>query len=134
MIRTIGKTTAVILAICLLVSCSSSGSGGSDSSSTVDVPEGDGGASDNGTEANTLNLEWDPPANNEDGSELTDLAGYTVYLGTEPGVYTSEFDVGFSNEVEVVDLEDGTYYLAVTSYDLYGNESDFSNEVSSIVP
>ena len=134
MTKTIWKTAGVILSICLIVSCSSSGGGGSESSSTVNVPEGDGGASDSGTEGNTLTLEWDPPTNNEDGSELTDLAGYSVYLGTQPGVYTSEFDVGFSNEVEVVDLEDGTYYLAVTSYDLHGNESDFSNEVSSIVP
>lgn len=76
-----------------------------------------------------VKLSWNP--NSE-----SDLAGYKVYWGTASGSYSKSVDVdnetsyttitGLSHEVE--------YFFAVTAYDLTGNESGYSNEVSWLVP
>ena len=66
--------------------------------------------------------------NNSEG----DLAGYHVYYGTSPGNYTVAVDVGNVTEYKLDDLglhEDVIYYIAITAYDLSGNESDFSTEL-----
>jgi hypothetical protein len=44
-------------------------------------------------------------------------------------VYTSIRDVGDVTRYEVPYLPPGTYYYAVTAYDLAGNESAFSDEI-----
>ncbi|MBI5755921.1 MAG: fibronectin type III domain-containing protein [Nitrospirae bacterium] len=85
------------------------------------------------TSANSATLLWDPPTTNTDGTELTDLTGYKVYYGTESGNYTASTDVGNVTTYTVSDLPPQTYYLAVTAYDVYGNESDYSNEVSKTI-
>ena len=75
----------------------------------------------------TVVVSWN--ANSE-----SDLAGYKVYYGTEPGVYIYSFDVGNVTEKEVSSLTVGmTYYFVVTAYDYSGNESDPSDEVSFYV-
>ena len=62
-------------------------------------------------------LQW--AANTE-----VDLAGYRVYQGTSPGVYTSSLDVGTVTGYTTSPLQEGmTYYFAVTAYDISGNES-----------
>ena len=85
--------------------------------------------------AGTVTLAWDAPTTNTDGSPLTNLAGFNVYYGTAPGVYSGPVDVGPVLQNQIVDLPDGnTYYFAVTAYDTYGNESGYSNEVSKTLP
>lgn len=75
-------------------------------------------------------LNWAPPVSNEDGTPLTDLAGYKVYYGREARNYTSVIAVG-DVTTHTVDLPaPGTYYFAVTACDWAGNESEFSREVS----
>jgi hypothetical protein len=70
-----------------------------------------------------VTLAWDP------NLEL-DVAGYKMYYGYASGDYPVAIDVGTQTTYILSDLPDGeTYYLAVTAYDIYGNESDFSNEV-----
>jgi len=88
-----------------------------------------GGVSEAGT--SSVTLQWDAPTTNEDGTPLTDLGGYKLYWGHETGVYTKSMDVGDVTTYTVSGLPDGLYYFAVTAYDTYGNESDFSNEVST---
>jgi len=75
-----------------------------------------------------VTLEWDP--NTE-----PDLAGYRIYYGFESENYTYTIDVGNQTSYTVPDLEsDRLYYFAATSYDVYNNESEFSEEVSYLVP
>jgi len=72
-----------------------------------------------------LDLAWHP--NTE-----PDLAGYRVYYGTASGDYTDYVDIEGSTSVRIGDLMDDTeYFVALTAYDIDGNESDFSAEVSA---
>jgi hypothetical protein len=84
--------------------------------------------------AGSATLSWTAPTTNLDGTPLTDLAGYKVYLGTVSGVYGVPIDVGFiassSPSYTVSNLGTGTYYFAVTAYDSTGLESSLSNEAS----
>lgn len=77
--------------------------------------------------AGGLLVTWDA------GSEA-DLAGYRIYYGTEPSLYTETVDVGKVTSHLLQNLTEGlTYYLVVTAYDLAGNESLPSVEVAATV-
>jgi BACON domain-containing protein/fibronectin type III domain protein len=72
----------------------------------------------------TATLTW--TANTE-----TDLAGYNVYIGTQPGLYGAPVSVGTATSYTVGNLTNGaTYYFSVTAVDTDGNESLHSSEVS----
>lgn len=61
-------------------------------------------------QAGTIRLQWDP-------SPEADIAGYMVWVGTEPGVYTNSFDVGNTTTFDYVEPVAGErYYFAVTAY------------------
>ncbi|MEM7828420.1 MAG: fibronectin type III domain-containing protein [Candidatus Aenigmatarchaeota archaeon] len=80
-------------------------------------------------------LFWEPPTTNEDGTPLTDLAGFKVYYGTSSGNYSQNIDVGNVTTYAVNNLTEGkTYYFAVTAYDTSDNESKYSNEVNKTIP
>lgn len=64
-----------------------------------------------------------------------DLLGYKIYVGQSSGNYQFWNDVGNQTNYTVTNLQEGTtYYFAATAYDFYGNESDFSDEVSCTIP
>jgi len=81
-------------------------------------------------------ISYSKPTTNTDGSPLTDLAGYSIFYGTESGAYWQPaFPVSDENveqmEVSDVRLEDDTiYYVAMTAYDTSLNVSEVSTEVS----
>ena len=89
-----------------------------------------GGIDTGGGGTNSIKLSWVAPTTYEDGSSLDDLAGYKLHYGTQPGQYTQVVTVDSYTMAEIDDLGSGTYYLTVTAYDIYGNESDFSNEIN----
>lgn len=92
-----------------------------------------GGIDTGGGGSNTLMLSWTAPTTNEDGTPLEDLAGYRLYYGTQSGQYSQVVTVGSFTTAEISDLPAGTYYVTVTAYDIYGNESDFSNEINHTI-
>jgi hypothetical protein len=136
--RSISRVFAVLViasSLSLAVSCSSSGGGGSSAPATtgdVGVQADPGGDPPQGGTpgGQSVTLAWDTPIQDGDGNPLGDLAGFIVHFGTDSGNYSSDFDVGNSSEVEIVDLDQGTYFFAVTAYDFFGNESDFSDEIA----
>jgi hypothetical protein len=70
----------------------------------------------------TLTLEW----NALDPS----VAGYRVYYGVEPGIYSVAIDVGPAASCSVSNLVLGTtYYFTATAYSHLGAESAFSSEI-----
>lgn len=76
--------------------------------------------------AAAITLTWDP--NSEE-----DLGGYKVYVGTSSGEYGSPTDISNVTTYKPPGLQPNTtYFFAVTAYDLSGNESGFSNEVSAL--
>lgn len=59
------------------------------------------------------------------------LAGYKLYYGNESRNYSEMIVTGMTPEYTVEGLQEGmTYYFVVTAYNLEGDESDFSNEIS----
>jgi hypothetical protein len=83
--------------------------------------------------SSTATLEWSRPWSNEDGSALTDLAGYKVYYGPEEYTPDHVLDVRGANvsKAEIQGLARGTWYFAITSYNSAGVESVKSGVVST---
>jgi hypothetical protein len=72
-----------------------------------------------------VTLAWD--ANSE-----ADLAGYRIHYGTVAGNFSNHIDVKKVTSYTVSGLTAGqTYYFAASAYDTAGNESGYSNSVSS---
>lgn len=77
-----------------------------------------------------VSLNWVAPAQNVDGSPLTDLAGFRIYYGTSSRDYTDVVDIGSPGTTSfVLEQVQGDYYFAMTALDGDGNESAYSNEV-----
>jgi hypothetical protein len=78
-------------------------------------------------------LDWQPPTQNNDGSALTNLAGYTVYYGTSPDNLSQSVKVNNPGltAYSVTGLTSGTWYFAVTSYSTDGIESTRTSIVST---
>jgi hypothetical protein len=77
-------------------------------------------------------ITWTPPTVNEDGSALTNLAGYRIYYGTTSGDYQELIDLnsgGMTSHV-ITGLTPGTYFLAMSSINASGVESDLTPEIS----
>ncbi len=81
-----------------------------------------------GAEAGQLRVAWDP--NTE-----PDIAGYVVSYGTSPRVYDQSMDVGLQTDAIVNGLTSGQlYYIAVQAYTADRLFSDYSAEISGVVP
>jgi len=99
---------------------------------------GGGGSADSGATSagpNAVSLAWLPPTENTNGSALTDLAGYTIYYGTQSQNYTNQIkldNAGLTTYV-VDNLSPGTYYFSVTATAADGTQSGYSSEVSATV-
>ena len=88
--------------------------------------------------ASSVGLSWTPPTTNEDGTPLLDLAGYTVYGGTQPGQYSRSWSVSDASAVATAvtftATEGERWYFVITASDFSGNESAYSNEVNQYFP
>ena len=84
----------------------------------------------------SVTLTWQPPTQNADGSPLTDLSGYNIYVGTNTNTY-DYMEIRLDNPgltaYVVENLEPGTYYIAATSFNSSGIESSYSREIIRIV-
>ena len=79
-------------------------------------------------QSGSLTLAWNPSTN-------SNVVGYKVYYGQASRAYTLSLNAGTNLTETIAGLTPGlTYYFASTSYDSYGNESDFSNEVTNRLP
>ncbi len=83
----------------------------------------------------SVTLNWTPPTLNEDGSPLTDLAGYVLYYGLAPDSYTDQIELdnpGLSSYT-ADNLAPNTYYFVMTAVNSLDVESDYSNVVNRTV-
>ena len=73
-------------------------------------------------------MAWEP-------SSDTNVVGYNVYYGVASRTYPNMINVGNMTNTTVSGLVEGViYYFAVKAYDKFGDESDFSGEISYLVP
>ena len=95
-------------------------------------------------QAASLSVTWSAPTTNADGTRLTDLAGYRVYLGTSPPACpgtpfstvsssTTTPSSGQTVSTVLTGLTAGaTYYARITAVDSSGNESTCSGVASGV--
>lgn len=83
----------------------------------------------------SVTLSWIPPTLNDDGSALTDLAGYAIHYGILPGDYTEEIRIENPSLTTYVveNLSPNTYYFVATSFNTDGTESIFSGVYTETV-
>ena len=83
----------------------------------------------------SVELNWNAPTSNEDGTTLTDLAGYKIYWGTDPGVYTDSVTIDNPSVTTymVGNLTPGEYEFAATSFNASGVESRYSDPATKMV-
>ena len=103
--------------------------------STEDNFDGAGagaGAGAGVTSLSLLSLSWTAPSEREDNTpiSMSEIAGYRIYYGTTPGDYQYEIEINDAyNDVADISLLQGTYYAVITTVDVDGRESVFSEEV-----
>ena len=83
----------------------------------------------------SITLGWVPPTQNNDGSPITNLAGYKIHYGTTSTEYTKTIALSNAGLTRYVldNLTSGTYYFAITAYNSLGVESALSGEVATTV-
>lgn len=74
-------------------------------------------------------LEWQRPTRNTDGTRLTDLAGYRIYIGDRSRRYSDVVPVSAASATtHDLTLPPGTWYVAMTALNSRNEESFYSNE------
>jgi hypothetical protein len=83
----------------------------------------------------SASLSWSAPTENEDGSPLTDLAGYRIHYGTSPSDLSNRVDVGnpATTSTVVQNLTPGTWFFAISAYTQTGVESSRSQVASKVI-
>lgn len=95
----------------------------SDGTSTVSLPAFS--IAVNPSPIGTAELLWVPPTLNEDGSPVTNLAGYKVRYGQSPASLTQVVDIptATTTSVRIEGLAAGIWYFTVSAYTTNGVES-----------
>jgi hypothetical protein len=78
-----------------------------------------------------ITLSWAAPTQNDDGSVLTDLAGFRIRYGETSGEYSTVISLtnpGLASYY-IEGLVPSTYYFVISAYNSEGTESNYSNEV-----
>ena len=118
------KYILTLVFVLQLFACSG-GSGGTGLGS--DTGAGIGAVSD------VLSLSWVAPSEREDGTALyqAEIYGYRIYYGAESGNYQQQIDINDSSadQVQLDNLSSGVYYAVMTTIDVDGRESSYSQEV-----
>lgn len=95
------------------------------------------GDSDDEVNANGIAVaSWVAPTLNDDGSALTDLAGFRVHYGTTPASLTRQLEVAdpAATTGTITGLASGTWYFGVTAYSTLGVESAMSGLATKSIP
>jgi hypothetical protein len=88
-------------------------------------------------ERGVATVSWVAPARNSDGSQITDLAGYTIYYGTSPNKLDQHIQVPDpeATTYTVKQLRSGTtYYFNVAAVTAAGTKGGASSTVSKAIP
>jgi len=80
-------------------------------------------------------LSWAAPAQNTDGSAITNLSGYVISYGTSPSALTQTVTVSSptATSYTIQSLVAGTWYFAVSAVESGGVSSALSSVVSTTI-
>jgi hypothetical protein len=83
-----------------------------------------------------VSLRWTPPLENNDGSALTDLAGYRIYAGRTPTTLKTLIYIRTPAATRwfINSLESGYHFFAITAVNSAGIESIWSYKVTAHIP
>lgn len=131
---------ALAVSICVvLAACGDSGSAASSAPGSGNAFTGSvgsaGATASSPTDKTTLS--WSAPTRNSDGSQITNLAGYTLHYGTASQDYTGSIEITSPTATSYVvsgsSFPPGTYYFAISAYNAQQVSSSLSGEVSVTV-
>jgi len=84
-------------------------------------------------QSGSFNLSWTAPTMRSDGTPLSmaDISGYRIYYGEYEGDYRESVEIanGTVQSKTLTGIPVGTYYVVMSTYDVDGRESSFSNYV-----
>lgn len=85
--------------------------------------------------AGNATLSWIPPTENEDGSALTNLAGYRIFYGTSAANLNQQINLNNPGLTRYVidNLSGGTWYFGIRAYSSTGTESAMSAIASKTI-
>ena len=85
--------------------------------------------------AKSVTLSWVAPTQNEDGTPLTNLAGFMIAYGPNATALSQSIriDNPSIDRYVIADLAPGTYYFGVRAVDTEGTESSLSELVSTLI-
>jgi len=88
-----------------------------------------------GTATGSVTLNWTPPTQNEDGSQLTNLAAYRILWRREGNTFRESVRINNPSVTRYVveGLTPGTYEFAATAINGAGVESRFSNAITKTI-
>ncbi len=125
----------VLLAIpLLLTACGGSTSASSSPSAAINI---NNSAPAPIASARTVSISWNAPTVRIDNAPVvpSEIGGYRIYYGSDSNnlqLLTEITDPGRTN-FTTAELTPGSYYFAVTAYDVYGTESQYSNIDNKVV-
>lgn len=137
MIKSISRFVTLATVTLFLAACGQSYQTISDMDPPVPNPGGGDRTPDStpGLPCVKAELSWTAPQTRVDGSAVTtaELGGYKIFMGVEPQIYSETYDLndGTATRYAIHGLtQNVTYYFAIKAYDVNGNESPYSSEVS----
>jgi hypothetical protein len=107
----------------------------SDGSNTVPLPTFSITVVAAATATGSATLRWTPPTRNEDGTPISNLAGYRVYYGTSTGNLNRVLTIPGAAITSAViqNLTPATWYFALKAYNSANIESNLSNIASKTI-
>lgn len=81
-------------------------------------------------------LSWEAPTQNTDGSPLTNLDGFKIYVRLDGGVYGPPIDIpdeAQRSKTLLFPTDGKKYFFAMTAYNTLGEESVKTGEVSKVM-
>jgi hypothetical protein len=110
----------------ILAGCSGSNVGSHGYMSGSSSSGSDGSTAGRPAATGSATLSWRAPTQNEDGTALTNLAGYKVRYGVTPSALNAMINIASpaTTTVTIEGLAAGTWYFTLSAYTNAGIESD----------
>lgn len=120
----------LLIAALLVSALTACGGSGTTTGTTAATSTGSEAQTQTQTATDSVNLSWRAPASRSDGTYLpiSELAGYRVYMGTTSNDLSPLVDLNDEaiTSYTIRNLSAGSYYFAISAYDIDGLESGMS--------